>query len=30
MLTVNLVSLPGDGIGTEVIEAALEVLRSAG
>jgi 3-isopropylmalate dehydrogenase len=30
MIDVKLVSLPGDGIGTEVVGAALAVLKSAG
>jgi|SRR6185437_2404818 3-isopropylmalate dehydrogenase len=30
MSDVKLVSLPGDGIGTEVVEAALAVLKAAG
>jgi 3-isopropylmalate dehydrogenase len=30
MIDVKLVSLPGDGIGIEVVNAALAVLRAAG
>ena len=30
VINVDLVSLPGDGIGLEVVEAALAVLKSAG
>lgn len=30
MFELNLVSLPGDGIGTEVVDAALAVLKRAG
>jgi len=30
MVDVKLVSLPGDGIGTEVVNATIGVLREAG
>jgi 3-isopropylmalate dehydrogenase len=30
MIEVKLISLPGDGIGSEVVDAALAVLRAAG